>query len=140
MDFTHGAINAHNAEIQAVLDQGSFDCATLGDDLTQAWSLTLNVQALTGSDLVKARILDLVRWRGSFATYLPNGDLNPGRLQTFNATDNVLLVGLRVLQTLQGRQQVYTLHKSTIEYSFAVQTDRNIWTVAGVAHGGIDVS
>jgi hypothetical protein len=140
MDFTHGEINHANAEIQAILDQGSFDCATLGDDLTQAWSLTVNVQALTGSDLVKARILDLVRWKGSFATYLPDGSLNPNRLQTFNATDNVLLVGVEVLQKLQGREQVYTLNKSTIGYSFASQTDRNIWTIAGVAHGGIDVS
>lgn len=129
MDFTHDAINAHNAEIQTIRNKGNFDCATLGDSLEQAWSITINVQALTATDLVKKRILDFVRRTGSFAN-----------LQTLNSTDDVWLCNIEVVQRLQGRTQRYLLQKSDINYNFTVQNDRNIWVLSGTCRDGIAVS
>lgn len=66
-DFSHGAMNAENAEIVPVYDRDSFDGLVEGQDLVQEGSITVQMrnEALTSG--VAARVTDFIKKRGLFA-------------------------------------------------------------------------
>ncbi len=128
-DSSLGATNAENAEPQVVRNRGDFVCLTVGDSLEQEFSITVDVERQTATELLSARILDFVRMEGSFAA-----------AQTTNLTDDSWTFTLIVTQTQGGVTQTYTCSNVKANYTWTEAVDRNTFTISGTIYGGIVVS
>jgi hypothetical protein len=121
-DSNIGETNSENTETNAVLDRGSFDCATSGDDMQQDFSITVNVQRAT----VLPDVEDFIMKTGAFAT-----------LQTFNGDDQKWLCKLIVTETLGGSTRTQTCLLVKLRKAWAEGTENNVITVTGTIYGGV---
>lgn len=121
-DSSLGETNSENTETNSVLNRGSHDCATSGDDLQQDFSITINVQQTTALPDFE----DFIMRTGTFST-----------LQTFNGDDSVWLCRMIVTETFGGRTREQTCEKVKLRKSWAEGTETNTIPVTGTIYGGI---
>ena len=131
-DFSHDPINKGNTEKLRVDDRGAFDCYVEGNDLSQAYSITVGQKAESATDTLTARIMDFIMRTGVFTK--TTGIL---ATQSFSTNPDIWAWETIVTMTLGATVATFTLPHCIGDYAFAEAMEGNTISISGTNDGVI---
>lgn len=129
-DFSHDPINDINSEMLRVDDRGAFECYLQGNDLSQAYSITIGQKAESMTSALVARFTDFIMRTGVFTE-------TTGLLatQSFDINPDIWAWKTIVTMTLGATVATFTLPHCIGTYAFAEAMEGNTFGVAGTNDG-----
>ena len=129
-DFSHDPVNKGNTEKLRIDDRGAFQSYVEGNDLSQAYSITVHQVAQSLTDVLTARVTDFIMRTGVFTE-------TTGLLATQSFSDNPEIWAWRtiVTMTLSGLSATFTLPHCIGDYAYASAMEGNSIAIAGTNDG-----
>lgn len=131
-DFSHDPINSGNTEKLRVDDRGVFECYVEGNDLSQAYSITVGQKAETSTSVLEARIMDFIMRTGVFD---PDTGILP--TQTFDINPDIWAWETIVTMVLGANTAAFNLPHCIGDYAYASAMEGNTIAIAGTNDGNI---
>lgn len=131
-DFSHDPVNKGNTEKIRVDDAGKFECYIEGNDLSQAYSITVHQKSESATSLLQARIMDFIMRTGVFTE--TTGAL---ATQSFSTNPDIWAWETIVTMTLGATVATFTLPHCIGDYAFASAMEGNSISIAGTNDGVI---
>lgn len=131
-DFSHDPINKGNTEKLRIDDRGAFSSYVEGNDLSQAYSITVHQVAESATSALQARIMDFIMRTGVFTE-------TTGLLATQSFSDNPDIWAWEtiVTMTLGATVATFTLPHCIGDYAYASAMEGNSLSISGTNDGEI---
>ncbi len=131
-DFSHDPINSGNTEKLRVDDRGSFECYIEGNDLSQAYSITVTQRAESLTSALEPRVTDFIMRTGAFTK-----DTGVLATQSFSTNPNIWAWETIVTMTLGPTVATFKLPHCIGDYAQAEAMEGNTISIAGTNDGEI---